>query len=253
VTIHADQIKGESSALFAKLKPVIEKAVGADFKTITGRDISEKAVTCETVKICYKNKFPIAGMPGYSFGWDGEAEDSAKANANLGKSLPVFFLMMVVIVFCLFNAVRMPLVIWLTVPFSIIGVTFGLLLFDQPFSFMALLGFLSLSGMIIKTAIVLADEINAQISAGKGPLEAVIDSGVNRLNPVFNAAATTMLGMLPLFQDMFFVPMAVTIVFGLGFATLLVLVAVPVFYAIFFNVPYVPLCEEPRKKATAAK
>ncbi|HRZ87111.1 MAG TPA: efflux RND transporter permease subunit, partial [bacterium] len=237
LTLHADPVSGQPSALFARVKPKIERAVGADFRAITGRDLADGEITAATVPLSYKNMFPIKGMPGYTFGWDGEAEDSAKANANLAKSIPVFFVIMVAIVICLFNAVRVPLIIWLTVPFSIIGVTLGLLAFRQPFSFMAILGFLSLSGMLIKTAIVLADEINVQLAAGKDPLAAVIDSGVSRLNPVFNAAATTMLGMIPLFQDIFFVPMAVTIVFGLGFATVLILVAVPVFYTMFFRIP----------------
>jgi len=236
LTIHADPITGQPSALFARIKPKIEQAVGADFQMIADRDPGAEEITAATVPLSYKNAFPIKDMPGYSFGWDGEAEDSAKANANLAGNLPMFFLMMIAIVICLFNAVRVPLIIWLTVPFSLVGVTFGLLAFGQPFSFMAILGFLSLSGMLIKTAIVLTDEINAQLAAGKRPYDAVVDSGVSRLNPVFNASATTVLGMIPLFSDIFFVPMAVTIVFGLSFASVLILVAVPVFYMIFFRI-----------------
>jgi len=127
-------------------------------------------------------------------------------------------------------------VIWLTVPLSIIGVTVGLLLFKQPFGFMSLLGLMSLSGMLIKNAIVLIDEIDTQLKGGKAAFQAVIDSGVSRLIPVSMAALTTILGMLPLVQDAFFVSMAVTIMFGLGFATVLTLVFVPVLYAIFFRI-----------------
>ena len=90
--------------------------------------------------------------------------------------------------------------------------------------------------MLIKNAIVLIDEINTQIASGKDPYNAVIDSGAGRLRPVAMVAITTIMGMIPLFADAFFVAMAVTIAFGLGFATVLTMVVVPVLYAIFFKV-----------------
>ena len=102
---------------------------------------------------------------------------------------------------------------------------------------MALLGFLSLTGMLIKNAIVLIDQTDIYIREGTAPYEAVVLAGVSRSRPVAMAALTTMLGMIPLFQDAFFVAMAVTIVFGLGFATVLTLVVVPTLYAIFFRIP----------------
>ena len=148
----------------------------------------------------------------------------------------MFVAIMVVIVIGLFNAIRQPLVIWLTVPLALIGVTAGLLLTKQPFGFMALLGLMSLSGMLIKNAIVLIDQIGAELDSGKEPFQAIVDSGVSRLIPVMMAAGTTILGMLPLLRDAFFVSMAVTIMFGLGFATVLTLIVVPVLYAIFFRV-----------------
>ena len=102
---------------------------------------------------------------------------------------------------------------------------------------MALLGLMSLSGMLIKNAIVLIDEIDAQSAAGKSPFAAILDSGVSRLIPVSMAASTTILGLIPLLQDAFFVSMAVTIMFGLGFATVLTLVVVPVLYVTLYRVP----------------
>ena len=144
---------------------------------------------------------------------------------------------MVLIVIALFNDLRQPAVIWLTVPLALIGVTAGLLLTNQPFGFMALLGFMSLSGMLIKNAIVLVDEIEIQKREGSAPLQAIMDSGVSRLRPVAMAALTTALGMLPLFQDAFFIAMAVTVVFVLMIATILTMIFVPVLYAIFFRVP----------------
>ena len=144
--------------------------------------------------------------------------------------------MMILVVIFLFNAFRQPLIIWLTVPLSLIGVVAGLLLLNQPFGFMALLGLMSLSGMLIKNAIVLIDQIDLNIREGMDHLEAILESGVSRSQPVMMAALTTMMGMIPLFTDAFFVAMAVTIVFGLGFASILTLVFVPVLYATFFKI-----------------
>ena len=175
-------------------------------------------------------------MPGYYMAWGGEMEDSARAQAEIAGYVPIFFGLMILMVIILFNSIRKTLVIWLTVPMAIIGVTVGLLMFDQPFSFMALLGLMSLAGMLIKNAIVLIDQIGVELKSGKQGFQAIIDSGVSRLIPVAMAAATTILGMVPLLTDAFFVSMAVTIMFGLGFATILTLVFVPVLYAIFFRI-----------------
>jgi multidrug efflux pump subunit AcrB len=169
--------------------------------------------------------------------WGGEYEDSGDAQAGLASKMPVVFLLMILTVIVLFNSIRKPLIIFLTVPLALIGVTAGLLLTSQPFGFMALLGFMSLSGMLIKNAIVLIDEINAQLAEGKDPYDAIVMSGVSRLRPVAMAALTTVLGMIPLLADAFFVAMAVTIMFGLAFATVLTLVIIPVLFAVFFNVP----------------
>jgi multidrug efflux pump subunit AcrB len=144
---------------------------------------------------------------------------------------------MVLIVIFLFNSIKKTLVIWLTVPLAIIGITAGLLLFEQPFNFMAILGAMSLAGMLIKNAIVLVDQIDVELASGKPGFDAIVDSGLSRLIPVSMAALTTILGMLPLVTDAFFIAMAVTIMFGLGFATVLTLIVVPVLYATLFRVP----------------
>ncbi len=168
----------------------------------------------------------------------GSTEDAADANRGLTALLPLFLVLMVLITIALFNNLRQPLVIWLCVPLALIGVTLGLLVTGQPFGFMALLGLLSLIGMMIKNAIVLIDEINAQTAAGEPPLNAVLNSGTNRLMPVAMAASTTALGMIPLVFDAFFISMAVTIIFGLMIATVLTMCVLPVFYTIVFKVPY---------------
>ncbi|MEC4089010.1 efflux RND transporter permease subunit [Pseudoalteromonas rubra] len=173
---------------------------------------------------------------GYEMQWGGEFESSSKAQKAIFGSLPLGYLSMFIITVLLFNSVRKPLVIWSTVPLAIIGVTAGLVIFQAPFSFMALLGLLSLSGMLIKNGIVLMDQINLELDSGKAPYQAVFDSGVSRVRPVSMAAVTTILGMIPLLFDVFFKSMAVTIMFGLGFATVLTLIVLPVIYCLFFKV-----------------
>jgi multidrug efflux pump subunit AcrB len=180
---------------------------------------------------------------GYSLEWGGEYESSNDAEEAVFASLPLGFLAMFLITVLLFNAVRGPLVIWATVPLAIIGVTVGLLLLNRPFGFMALLGLLSLSGMLLKNGIVLLDQINTELESGKEPYQAVFDSGVSRVRPVSMAAITTILGMIPLLADAFFESMAVTIMFGLGFATVLTLLVVPVLYTMFHRIRYRPLKE----------
>ena len=123
----------------------------------------------------------------------------------------------------------------MTVPLAIIGIVAGLLIFQQPFGFMALLGALSLAGMLVKNAIVLIDEIRAQLKTGKQAWDAVVDASVSRVRPVSLAALTTVLGLLPLVPDVFFGAMAVTIAVGLLFATVLTLFVVPVLYVTFFR------------------
>ena len=174
---------------------------------------------------------------GYTAEWGGEQEDSAEANASLFAKVPGIVAIMFLITVLLFNSIRKPLVIFCTIPLVLIGVVGGLLSFDQPFGFMALLGLLSLIGMQIKNAIVIIDEINARLAAGDAPVDAVMSAGVTRLRPLGLAAATTVLGMLPLVTDPFYSAMAVTVMCGLAFATLLTLVVIPVFYALFFRLP----------------
>jgi len=202
ITVYADPDKGLASNMFKRVRPAVEA---------------------------------LELPPGYELEWGGEYEDSGNAQAGLVASLPMFILAMILITIMLFNSLKQPLIIWLTVPLSLIGVTAGLLSTSQPFGFMALLGFLSLIGMLIKNAIVLIDEINLQWGEGKELIDAIVDSGVSRLRPVLMAASTTALGLIPLLFDAFFVSMAVTIIFGLGFATLLTMVVVPVLYATFYK------------------
>ncbi len=203
LTVKCDPSVGQATTLLTKLKPKIE------------------AITLP---------------PGYSMEWGGEYEDSGDAQAALAGSIPATAILMMLVVIVLFNALRQPMIIFMTVPLAIIGVTAGLLVTHQPFGFMALLGMLSLVGMLIKNAVVLIDEIDARMGAGGPRDQALMLAAVSRLRPVSMAALTTVLGMIPLLPDAFFVAMAVTIIFGLAFATVLTMIVVPVLYAIFFRI-----------------
>ena len=173
--------------------------------------------------------------PGYALSWGGEYEASRDAQAAVFGSLPLGYLFMFIITMLLFDSLRQPLVIWATVPLAIIGVTLGLLLLNAPFGFMALLGFLSLSGMLVKNGIVLVEQIKLEMTE-REPLDAVVHASVSRVRPVCMAAITTVLGMVPLLFDAFFESMAVVIMFGLGFATILTLVVVPVLYTLVYGI-----------------
>jgi len=202
ITVFADPIAGQATELFARVRPQIEAI-----------------------------DLPV----GYELEWGGEYEDSGNAQEGLAGGIPAFTLIMVLITIMLFNSLRQSLIIWLVVPLALIGITLGLLSTNQPFGFMAILGSLSLMGMLIKNAVVLIDEINLQRGMGKELISAIVDSGVSRIRPVALAASTTALGMIPLLFDAFFVAMAVTIIAGLMFATLLTMIVVPVLYATFYQ------------------
>ncbi|NWK16644.1 efflux RND transporter permease subunit VmeI [Vibrio parahaemolyticus] len=193
--------------------------------------------TASTLQKRLQPQIEAIQMPsGYSLEWGGEYESSGDAQESLFTTMPMGYLFMFLITVFLFNSIKEPLIVWLTVPLALIGVTTGLLALNTPFGFMALLGFLSLSGMVLKNGIVLLDQIEIEMKSGKEAYDAVVDAAVSRVRPVCMAAITTILGMIPLLPDIFFKPMAVTIMFGLGFATILTLIVVPVLYRLFHKV-----------------
>jgi multidrug efflux pump subunit AcrB len=140
------------------------------------------------------------------------------------------------IVVALFNAYRPLVIIVSIIPFVLIGVTMGLLITGQPFGFVALLGAMSLAGMMIKNGIVLLDQMAIELKEGKEPYQAVVDSAVSRLRPVLLAAGTTILGVVPLLKDVFWVSMSITIMFGLAVGTFLTMILLPVLYCIFYKI-----------------
>lgn len=172
--------------------------------------------------------------PGYTFFWDSQYKDQQEAMAALTKYFPLAIIFLVVILVMLFGNFKQPLIIFLILPLSIIGVVVGMLVTGFQFGFFCIAGWLGLLGMIIKNIIVLLDEVNLQRRAGVPPSTAIVEATVSRTRPVLMAAATTVFGSIPLLFDIVFGGMAATIVFGLSFATLLTLFATPALYAIFY-------------------
>lgn len=170
--------------------------------------------------------------PGYAREWGGEFESNKIANEALQEHMPTAFALMFFITILMFGALKQPIVIWLTVPMIICGVAIGLLVTDLALTFPSFLGILSLSGMLIKNCIVLVDEIDKRLEEDLPTIQTMMVASLSRLRPVMLAALTTIFGMSPLLTDAFFKEMAVCIMSGLMFATLLTLIAVPVFYRI---------------------
>jgi multidrug efflux pump subunit AcrB len=168
--------------------------------------------------------------PGYRMEWGGEHESATTAQQSLGRQMPLAFGTMLLLTILVFGKLRQTAVIWTLVPMAVNGVALGLLFTGLPFSFTALLGLLSLSGMLIKNGIVLVEEIDEQKKDHAFQSDAIVAASVSRLRPVVLAAGTTILGMIPLLTDPFFASMAVSIMGGLGFASVLTLVGAPVLY-----------------------
>ena len=200
ITAMCDPLVGNADPVFARLRPQIEA---------------------------------IPLPPGYELEWGGEYEHSLEANEGLFKMVPLFFLGMVLTILAMFNSIRQTLIIFLCLPLAIVGIAGAFLLSGKTFDFSSTLGFLGLFGMLIKNGVVLIDQINIERGAGKALSDAILDSSVSRLRPVCMASLTTILGMAPLIWDPFFGAMALTIIGGLAFGTVLTLVIVPVLYSVF--------------------
>ena len=173
--------------------------------------------------------------PGYRMEWGGEKENSTKSQTSLIPGTIPALAVTALIMVALFNRLRPPLAIALTIPFAFVGVSFGLLLTGVPFGFVALLAVMSLAGMMIKNGLVLLDEINAGLDRGLDRYDATIEAAVSRLRPVLLAAGTTVLGVIPLLQDVFWVGLSVTIMAGLSYGTILTMILLPVIYATLYR------------------
>ena len=182
------------------------------------------------------------GWPrGYDFSFGGAEEESEKGNQSIAAKMPLGMMLIIMLLVGQFNSIRRPLIILMTIPLALIGVVIGLLAFDLYFGFMTLLGVISLAGIVINNAIVLLDRIDFEINMnGLPPPRAIIESAQRRLRPILLTTCTTIGGLLPLYLGggAMWEPMAMTIMAGLLFATVLTLGVVPILYSVMFGVSF---------------
>ena len=220
VILHRDRVKTLS----------LKTQVKADF---TAAEVTEDLA----VKL---SELSQTWATGYSFDIGGEGAKSDDAASSIVAKLPIAFMVIIILLVSQFNSLRSPAIILITIPLGLIGVIGGLLLARSSFGFFTILGIIALSGIIINNAIVLIDRIKLEINDGEKPNIAIVHACKQRLRPIFLATATTVLGMMPLLWGgtAMFKPMAVSIIFGLAFATMLTLVVVPVLYSLFYKVSF---------------
>lgn len=175
---------------------------------------------------------------GYRWEFGGEFESSVKANASIGDKLPIAGLVIVLLLVYQFNSFRKPVIVLSAIVLGLIGVVLGLVIMDSYFGFMTLLGVVSLAGIVINNAIVLLDRIQLEIEEGKAPSDAIVAAAQQRVRPILLTTATTVASLIPLYISggAMWQPMAVAIMFGLVFSTMLTLLVVPLLYAMLYRV-----------------
>lgn len=209
------------------MQPTI--TVQANIKEGTANDATQKAY--DAVKDI-RDELPF----GYKITVGGSLEDSEDSMKYLLIPIPaMIFIIMTLLMFQLRNGKDMILTL-LTAPLGLIGVVAGMLLLNQAMGFVAILGVMALSGMIIRNSVILIDQIQKHIEAGETPRDAIVDSAILRFRPIMLTAAAAILGMLPLMTSSFWGPMAVAIASGLLIATILTLLVLPVMYAVTYKI-----------------
>jgi len=173
---------------------------------------------------------------GYRIETGGSIEESVKANAALAAVFPIMAIAMLALLMVQLQSFSRLALVFVTAPLGLIGATGALLVSNRPFGFVALLGLIALAGMIMRNTVILVDQIERDIAAGHGRYRAIVDATVRRARPVALTAFAAILGMIPLAQNIFWGPMAITIMGGLFVATILTLLVVPALYALWFRV-----------------
>jgi multidrug efflux pump len=178
-----------------------------------------------------------ASLPlGVSLAMGGAIEESAKGGVSVAAGFPLFLITVLTILMVQLQSFSRVFLVILTAPLGLIGVTIALLLFDKPFGFVAMLGTIALSGMIMRNSLILVDQIDKDQASGLEPWQAVVESTIRRFRPIMLTAAAAILAMIPLTSSIFFGPMAVAIMGGLAVATLLTVLFLPALYAAWFRV-----------------
>jgi multidrug efflux pump len=173
---------------------------------------------------------------GYLLEVGGTVEDSARGQNSVNAGVPLFIVVVLTLLMIQLRSFSRTFMVFLTAPLGLIGVTLFLLLFNQPFGFVAMLGTIALSGMIMRNSVILVDQIEQDIAAGLDRWQAIIEATVRRFRPIVLTALAAVLAMIPLSRSVFFGPMAVAIMGGLIVATALTLLFLPALYAAWFSV-----------------
>ncbi|WP_367256012.1 efflux RND transporter permease subunit [Pseudomonas sp. stari2] len=207
--------------------------------TVTVRaDIYGKEQPATLVKQIQPTLDPIrAELPdGYLLDVGGTVEDSERGQKSVNAGVPMFIVVVLTLLMVQLRSFSRTAMVFLTAPLGLIGVTLFLLVFRQPFGFVAMLGTIALSGMIMRNSVILVDQIEQDITAGLKPWQAIIEATVRRFRPIVLTALAAVLAMIPLSRSVFFGPMAVAIMGGLIVATALTLLFLPALYAAWFRV-----------------
>ena len=198
-------------------------------------DVTPPSVTAQILPTL--ESIRAALPPGFLLETGGTVEDSDRGSKSVVAGVPLFVLVVTSLLMLQLRSFRRMAMVWMTAPLGLIGVTAFLLLFRVPFGFVAMLGTIALSGMIMRNSIILVDQIDQDIGAGQTPYRAVIEATVRRFRPIVLTALAAVLAMLPLSRSEFFGPMAVAIMGGLVVATALTVLFLPALYAAWFRVP----------------
>jgi multidrug efflux pump len=201
-------------------------------------DIYGKEQPATLVKQILPTLDPIrAELPdGYLLDVGGTVEDSERGQKSVNAGVPMFIVVVLTLLMLQLRSFSRTAMVFLTAPLGLIGVTLFLMVFRQPFGFVAMLGTIALSGMIMRNSVILVDQIEQDIAAGLKPWQAIIEATVRRFRPIVLTALAAVLAMIPLSRSVFFGPMAVAIMGGLIVATALTLLFLPALYAAWFRV-----------------
>ncbi|MGF6152090.1 efflux RND transporter permease subunit [Pseudomonas fluorescens] len=206
-------------------------------------DIYDKEQPATLVKQILPTLEPIrAELPdGYLLDVGGTVEDSTRGQDSVNAGVPLFIVVVLTLLMLQLRSFSRTAMVFLTAPLGLIGVTLFLMVFRQPFGFVAMLGTIALSGMIMRNSVILVDQIEQDILAGLKPWQAIIEATVRRFRPIVLTALAAVLAMIPLSRSVFFGPMAVAIMGGLIVATALTLLFLPALYAAWFRVKKEPV------------
>ena len=189
---------------------------------------------------------------GYRIDVGGAVEESDKANRSLVAVAPVMIVTILAILMLQLQSFSLMTMVFLTAPLGLIGVVAALLIFQAPLGFVAILGIIALCGMIMRNAVILIDQVQTEIGAGRDTWTAIVEAAVHRTRPVVLTAAATVLAMIPLTHSIFWGPMAIAIMGGLTIATVLTIFFVPALYAAWFRVERASAPNPPMSSAAAA-